>query len=300
MVAGSHKRLGIARKILRAITPPIALSAVAWLRLRKGGGEWEYIPEGWQAARTDPKIKGWNVESVLEAYKAKWPSFVAGLNGSGPLGLSPEATSSTQADLSFHNSIMSYGYALALATRHKRSIALLDWGGGIGHYYLISRTLIPDVAIDYSCKDLPLLAEYGQQLFPEARFFSDETCLDRQYDFVLASGSLQYSEDWVNALRGLAGATGGHLFVTRLPIVHHAPSYVFVQRPYQYDYDTEYLGWCLNRGVFLRQARDAGLVLVREFMLGDRHHTYRAPEQPEYRGFLFRRAVEPREPKELT
>src|SRR5437660_12823942 len=111
--------------------------------------------------QADSKIKGWNVESVLNVYREKWPAFVKQLEGTGPFGVAHESDLNDRTDPIFHNIIMSYGYALSIASRCKRSISLLDWGGGIGHYYLISQALIPDLEIDYHCKDVPILAEYG-------------------------------------------------------------------------------------------------------------------------------------------
>ena len=43
----------------------------------------------------------------------------------------------------------------------------------------------------------------------------------------------------------------------------------------------------LNREEFLTCADAIGLKLVREFIVGHRPLIYRAPEQNEYRGFLF-------------
>ena len=280
------------KPIIRDLTPPLIWRTLSRLRsLQAGIGqkyiEWEYIPEGWQALKTDSNIKGWNVESVLEAYKANWPTFLKSLEGTLPFGISPESGSENRTNLMFHNLMMTYAYALSLSTRHKSSISMLDWGGGIGHYYLLSQKLVPDLGIDYHCKDVPVLAEYGRSLFPQAHFYTDETCLERKYDFVLASASFQYSQDWVSALKGLAQATAGYLFITRLPIAHHVPSFVIVQRPYQYGYDTEYLGWCLNRNEFLKVAENAGLKLVREVIAQASPHVTLAPEQPEYWGFLF-------------
>jgi hypothetical protein len=63
-----------------------------------------------------------------------------------------------------------------------------------------------------------------------------------------------------------------------------------VQRPYQYGYDTEYLGWCFNKYEFLDTAKSIGLFLVREFFAQESSLIHNAPEQPIYYGFLFKRA----------
>lgn len=278
--------------MIKYITPPILLDVIRRLVSIRYPRviEYEYMPEGWAAEQSDPKIKGWNIQSVLEAYKAGWPAFVQSLEGTQPFGVSShlEHRLPTQNDLLFHNTMMSYAYVLTVSTRNKSSISMLDWGGGIGRYYLISQALVPELKIDYHCKDVPVFAEYGQKLFPEAHFYTDESCLTRKFDFVLASASLHYSQDWVSVLKGLSRATAGYMFVTQLPILHRSSSYVMVQRPYQCGYDTEYLGWCLNRQEFLKCAKEMELELVREFIIGYQLPIYCAPEQCEYRGFLFR------------
>lgn len=276
------------QRIIQDLTPPLIWRILRSLKPKPKYLEWEYLPDGWEAAKRDLKIKGWNIESILEVYKANWPIFLRNLEGTLPLGISPELGSEKRTNLLFHNIMMIYGYALALSTRQKSSISMLDWGGGIGHYFLITQKLIPDLAIDYHCKDVPVLAEYGKTLFPDAHFYTDETCLERKYDFILSSGSFQYSEDWTTAFKGLASAMKGYLLFTRLPTIGHVPSYVMVQRPYQYGYNTEYLGWCLNRTEFLKCAENLNLELIREFYTGEKPVIYNAPEQCEYWGFLFR------------
>jgi putative methyltransferase (TIGR04325 family) len=277
------------KKMIKLFVPPVLILAAKRLfaAVSRRKPAWEYVPEGWQAAQTDPAIKGWNVQSVLDAYISRWPDFVEKLKGTSPFGFSPESDGRQRTDLSFHNVIMSYSYALSRAAWRKPRITLLDWGGGIGHYYLLSQALLPDLSIDYTCKDLPLLAEHGQKLFPEAHFTASDDCLNRQYDFVLVSSSLQYAERWQDTLTRLAAATVGYLFVTRLPVIHRLPSYVVVQRPYGFGYNTEYLGWCINRSELLACARAAGLELVREFVIEAPPSIHRAPEPCDYWGFLF-------------
>jgi putative methyltransferase (TIGR04325 family) len=288
------------RWALKAVTPPIVLlglrELLRALGLRKAPlqapppeadpPEWEYVPEGWSRP-----VRGWNAEGVLETYRAKWPAFFRALEGSGPLAVNHEAAIEDierRDDLEAHNLVVSFAYVLALAARARGRISLLDWGGGIGHYYLIARAVLPDVQIDYHCRDLPILAAEGRGLIPEATFYEDDSCLERRYDLVVASSSLQYAERWRETLAGLAGAAERYLYVTRVPVARSGPSFVVLQRADRHGYGTEYLGWVLSRAELLEAASDAGLRLVREFLLGGRFDAAGAPEGPTgHRGFLF-------------
>jgi putative methyltransferase (TIGR04325 family) len=274
---------------IKLITPPVFIYFAKWLRTRhKSEIEWEYIPEGWAYADKHREVKGWNVQNILDVYKIKWPQFVSMVQGTEPLGVAHESDLTTNADINSHNAMMAFGYVLSLAAHKKDHLSLLDWGGGIGHYYLLAQALLPNVEIEYHCKDIRILSEYGARLFPQQHFYHDERCLDTVYDFVLASTSIHYTEDWQILIRRLAGATSSYLYIANLPSIRQSPSFVFVQRAYQYGYNTEYLGWCLNRTEFLHAAERAGLVLLREFIYGYQPVIRGAPEQNSYNGYLFR------------
>lgn len=248
---------------------------------------WEYLPQGW--ATQDSRIQGWNVQSILNTQRAKWSAFAAALQGTGPLGISHEAPNISNNDYSSHNTVMAFAYVLALAARKKERISILDWGGGLGHYYLLSQALLPEVKMDYYCKEVPVLCQGGREVLPQVTFFEDEqACFNRRYDLVLCSSSLQYSQEWKRTLQQLVSTTHSYLYITRLPIVHHAPSFVVVQRPYQYGYHTEYKTWFLNRQEFLNYAAQLPIKLVREFLIIERFPVHGAPEEGEARGFLFK------------
>jgi len=272
---------------VRQLAPPILWDALIRIKHRADLPEWEYLPEGWAYAQHRPDNKAWNDPSILEVYRRKWPVFERMVAGVGPLGIAHESDLTTDSDLLSHNLVMTFGYVLGLAAQELLGISMLDWGGGIGHYCLLARALLPSVALEYHCKDMPLLVAAGMELLPEGHFYSDDTCLDRRYDLVMASTSLHYSLDWHTALADLCGATGRYLYLASMPIVLHAPSFVFIQRPYTFGYRTEYLSWCLNRQEILAAVESQGLRLVREFVYGLAPHITKAPEQNLYRGFLF-------------
>jgi putative methyltransferase (TIGR04325 family) len=248
--------------------------------------EWEYLPDGWRTR--GPRVKGWNVESIVETQRAKWPEVLHLASGTGPLPVHLWAGDLSRPTLAANTVLMTYGYVLALAAWKKDRISLLDWGGGLGHYNLISQALLPRVEIEYHCKDVPLLCKAGRALQPSGTFHEDdESCFARDYDLVLASGSLEYSEDWKHVMRRLAGASRRYLYVARLPIVHRAASFTVVQRPYRHGYATEYVSWVLNRQEFLGHVGSVGMTLIREVLVGEGPAIRGAPEQCEFRGFLF-------------
>ncbi|MFI5165056.1 MAG: hypothetical protein ACHQQS_00390 [Thermoanaerobaculales bacterium] len=293
------------RQVATVLTPPAVASelrrARRWLSHHRDGQAaapaWEVVPEGWRYADAHPEVAGWNVASVLRTQLARWPRFVAMVEGNEPLGFSHESDLSYRLDLASHNAIMSFAYALALAARGRDRVSFLDWGGGLGHFLVLGCRLLPEIQIEYHCRELPLLAEQGARIFPDQHFTADDACLERKYDLVMASTSLQYEEDWRALLARLGGATGEILYVTGLPVVVHAPSFMFVQRPHEFGYDTEYLAWCLNRDEFIAETEANGLRLMRELVVGHRPPIAGAAEQAEYRGFLFRPCSKEGEPR---
>jgi putative methyltransferase (TIGR04325 family) len=284
------------RRIARQLLPPVITNALIRVMRGREKREWEYVPDGWRGRRVS---SGWNDESVVRAQRARWDRFVALIGergGTSPLAVYHEVATLANDSLVAHHTFMTYGYVLALAARHAAGapadnrLSILDWGSGLGHYFVVSRALLPDVTLDYHARDLSRLCEAGRATVPDITFHdndADAFATPRRYDLILASGSLHYHEAWRDILRGFAAASRRYVYVARLPIVHRAPSFVVVQRPHASGYDTEYPGWFFNREEFLTGAREAGLRLVREFLADERPYAHGAPEQCEFRGFLF-------------
>jgi hypothetical protein len=88
-------------------------------------------------------------------------------------------------------------------------------------------------------------------------------------------------------LERLVGAAAEYLYVARLPTTARR-SFVLLQRAYVYGYETEYLGWVLDRQEFLGAASGAGAELEREFLMREPLTVSRAPSAVEFRGFLLR------------
>jgi putative methyltransferase (TIGR04325 family) len=288
---------------VKAVTPPILLLGVKWiaiglgLRKREQGQtsatglsppevpEWEYVPEGWQRDAT-----GWNVDAVARSYREKWPAYTAAIEAPHPLAVSHEGVEVRQDDYAGQSMLVSFAYVLALAARGRAGISVLDWGGGLGHYYALARSVVPGLELDYHVKETPAVCAQGREVVPQVTFHEDETCLGRRYDLVVASGSLQYEQDWQSLFERLAGTAEHYLYVARLPVALRSESFVVLQRAHAYGYETEYLGWVVSRTELLERAAAAGLTFAREFLLEAWFSADGAPENPvEHRSFLFNR-----------
>lgn len=251
--------------------------------------EWEYVPDGWARERADGAGAGWDVESVARMYAERWPAFIERLQGTDPVGalhVVPIGGAIPREDVISHNMAMVFAYALALSARRTDALSILDWGGALGHYHALARALVPDLELDYHCRELPAVCQRGRAISPEVTFHEDDACLRRNYDLVLASGAIQYVEDWAALLTRLARAADRYLLITKVPVTD-AASFVTLQRPHEYGYDTEYLGWALNREEVRTAAKPAGLELVREFFLAATLDIPRAPGTIHHAGFLF-------------
>lgn len=101
--------------------------------------------------------------------------------------------------------------------------------------------MLPEVELDYHCRELPAVCAEGRRVLPEVTFYDTDECVERRYDLVLATGVLQYVEDWQGLLQRLAEASRSCMFLTRAPLARDHASFVVLQRAHAYGYATEYL-----------------------------------------------------------
>ena len=257
--------------------------------------EWEHVPEGFARSRdpTQRCSRGWDVETVATAYAERWPGFLAAIAGTGPLGVAhevPTGATIARESLVDQNAHLCFVLALRSAAGGRPRISVLDWGGALGHHYALARALLGnDLELDYHVRELAAVAQAGRHLNPAVSFHTDDGCLADSYDFVVASSSLQYAEDWPDLLGRLAAASRGAVLITRVGVVSRVPSFVVLQRAAAFGYATEYLGWVFNRDELLAAARTSGLELERELLIHEPFAIYGAPEEVHHRAFLFAR-----------
>jgi putative methyltransferase (TIGR04325 family) len=305
----AYGMLSSARRVLLLLLPPLVVDVVRYVRGMTVNEsavsaiadepiaaetpldsplppEWEAVPNSsavWNHA-------GWSHESIVATQSSKWSSFVRSVQEPRPLGQSHEGRADAPADYATHNTIMTFGYALGRVARKQESVSLLDWGGGLGHYYVYARALFPDLVLDYVVKDLPGFCATGAALLPEVTFLSDEAkAIGRSYDFVFVSSSLHYARDHYGLLDSLCGCARHWLMITRTPFVEQTDDFVVVQRPHLYGYMTEYPGWFMNRARMLDFMSERGFDLIRQFLVAEQPNVPNAPEKAYYYGFLFQR-----------
>jgi len=271
------------RKLIRLVTPPIVLKAFAYVASPSAREHiLEYAPE---AVPANEAADGWNAANVAQTERAKWEAFCRNLEGAGPLGFAHEHPDvKVTRHVPFHNVHMTYAYVVALTAHRQDAISVLDYGGALGHYYQIARAVLPDVKIEFHCKEVPGLAAIGKELNPDIHWHVDDDCLNRSYDLVMMNGSLQYMQDWREKIGRVSAAANKFFFLTRIPVVEQSASFPARQR----IYGTEMIHLQFNQDELLQVAAAAGLELFREVVVGDRPYIHNAPEQCELRGWIFR------------
>jgi putative methyltransferase (TIGR04325 family) len=272
------------------LLPPLLARPIARLWPSNERAVLEYAPRGWNTIDNEPESSGWDNETVVAAERGKWEAFCRNSRGVGPLGFSHESTDLTITDnVSYHNIHLTFGYVLARVAGQRTRISVLDWGGGLGHYYVLGRTMLPELQLDYCCHEVPLMCVHGRELCPDVEFCSDEACLQKEYDLVMINGSLGYFRDWKSILASLSRCAARYLFLTRTLVVDESESFVVLQHTDEYNYNSDMLTQVFNRREMLAVAETAGLKIEREFVVGKGPTIVNAPEQCVDSGWLLRR-----------
>ena len=178
-----------------------------------------------------------------------------------------------------------FGEVIAIAAAEQPRLTVLDVGGNLGDYYWIGRSLHPQVELEFHCLDINAVAEAGRRVNPAVTFHGSGDIFERRFDLIMFSSSLQYMRDWQTVLARAAAAARKYLFVSDVPTVQHAPSFVVAQhadghvnRHHQF-----------NRGELVAALARTGLCTIREFDMGAHPIVDNAPEQPVCTGWLLGR-----------
>lgn len=263
--------------IIKPIVPPFlwSIGQDVKRRLLRSVDHYAYAPQGWNT----PLPPGGSSEAfwraVLERERPLYQALIARVRAG-------------QSALTAVDEVMkhvAFGYVIALAARDTDKLSVLDYGGSLGEYFWIGTALLPDVTLEYHCKELPAIAAAGRELNPGVTWHTDDTCLDASYDVVMFSASLPYLPDWQTILQRAARGTRGYMLLVDIPSVQRVPTYVITQR----CGGVTHLQWLLNRSEIVDTVQRAGLRLVQEFIVSAHPPVANAPEQPMSMGWVFRR-----------
>ena len=105
--------------------------------------------------------------------------------------------------------LVSFAYVLARAAHGRDRVSVLDWGGGLGHYAVLARAVLPEVELDWHCREVTSVARRARRSTRRSRSTTTTPASIARTTSSLASSSLQYEPDWETLLRRLAGATSG-------------------------------------------------------------------------------------------
>ncbi len=217
----------------------------------------EYAPKGWSTKLKNKN--GWNDTSIIEYKKKEF------------------ANNCCQENL-FYTRVL-------LTLPKKPTLSILDWGGGFGYYYQRTRAILPTVAINFHCKEVPLMVETGKRINPDVHWYANNSCLKRTYDLVIISGTLQCIKDWKNTLRKITTAVGNYLLLTRLPVIKHNSGFVAIHR----YCNSEMFHYQINEEKILEAFRKNGLKIVMESVVEPSTNIKNAPEQFEMKGWLLKK-----------
>jgi putative methyltransferase (TIGR04325 family) len=239
-----------------------------WCQLRylRHGDEalYEYLGPYWP--KDAASETGWDDAIAVETMRAHWSDYRRMAEGTAPWDRRPWGTNLS--DQFAFNDQSAFAFAVALAARARPQVSVLDWGGAFGHYALIAKTVIPSTSIDYTVKERQPICIVGAELNPGVSFTSDDVvAFSRQYDLVVAAGSLQYSPDWRETSNHLAASAKEWLLVAQLPITDPAHrSFVAKQRLRRIGIAADSICWIIDLREFLDRLHKCGFVLVREFL----------------------------------
>ncbi|MGZ5647287.1 MAG: methyltransferase domain-containing protein, partial [Usitatibacter sp.] len=260
---------GPVRRIVKAFAPP--------------GDSLVLAPEGWRTPL--PAADGLDSPAFVQRQRAIYAPLLSRPLGEGPLlFLGEDWAGPHEWKVAEHNHWLSNAYVFATVARRRTALSVLDYGGGFACSQRIAASVLPGVVLDFHCKELPRIAAAGREVNPDVTWHDTDECFERNYDLVIMSGVLQYVEHWRELLRR-AATSADHLFLTDVSTVAAVRSYIAVQRVdgaaahYQ----------VLNRDELLSVLREAGMRVVREFLLDAHPRIEGAPEQPSYSAWLLAR-----------
>jgi len=271
----------LSKAIIKLIAPPILLLPVEVFRNIRDEPRFEYAPLGWETP-FQVMSDAWQAPQVASSREKEWHMLLETCASTAAFG----ADRVKGQDLIEHNRVMSFCSVVARCAENKKRIKLIDWGGGTGDYYKKAQSIIPNIEIEYHCKELPLTTEIGKKLNSEVVWHDDEdSWMGATYDMVFSSGAFYYVKDWKGILKKLASVGAKYIYLTRTPVVENDnQSFVIMQRS---SFEYKALLHILNKLEIVMFLEEQGYTLEREFLTGEVPVIKNSPCYVESKGWLF-------------
>ncbi|HEX6164520.1 MAG TPA: hypothetical protein VFZ31_14215 [Vicinamibacterales bacterium] len=234
----------------------------------------ELAPDGWATARWAANETYWS--HFVDREEAACTTLIAAVrDGRDVVLLDPDERIKR----------VTFAEVIAVASRGRERMTVLDVGGNLGDYYWIARSRHPGVELDFHCLELPAVAAAGRRINPAVTFHTGEDVLDRQFDLIMFSSALQCMQHWQSMLARAARSADRYVFLSDVPTLSSAKSFVIAQH---HDGHVN-LHHQFNRGELLEAIAGMGLKVLREFDMGPHPRVRNAPEQSICTGWLLQR-----------
>jgi putative methyltransferase (TIGR04325 family) len=272
------------RKVARLLLPPVLMHACR--KMRSNTHEWRALApnSSW------PSGSGWSDPKVVAVQKSKWNRLLEKAEGTRVLDFNPEANvEDWRNDLYAQGHWYMIAYALSRTAKNGHC-RMIDYGSGLGQFGVILRALLPEIELEYVGIDLPEVIAEARVCNTKGAFYSSEEYRDIQpADFMLASSSLQYNENWEEQLALLAGLSLSRFFITRTLVTDGDSDFICVQNPGAVGYGAEYAGWVFSEKSLPRAMKRLGFELEREMLIWPGPIISGHAERVVFKGYLFLR-----------
>ena len=262
-----------AKAVLKAIAPPVLVSA--WRRLRPATPGVQFEGPFASFAEAAAHADGWDVSVITEKALAAAARVRDGLAAFEQDGIAYDRIVYSPTILAF----------LLLAASRRDALNIIDVGGGLGSNYFQNHKLVGSLGmpVTWNILERPILAELGRAHFATAElgFFDDISQLPNA-NGVLFTSSLQYIAEPFSALER-AITLAPLIALDRVLVGRSDRHAAFVQRPDPVaHYPATYAVWMFARNGLIDWFAEHGFRLVEYF-----------PDDPrrafEHCGMLFAR-----------
>lgn len=285
------------KSIIREITPPflwhLAKQVIQPKNTdpvnRNGEAKTQHEFE-WASPTQSRQPIGYVESSLIEFPTHMFPEIMSVIEGPQPYGCKLGELQG-ESMLYWHQQAFPFAYAIGRCLPLEHPLKILDWGGGLGVYRHLTRTLYPDLSIEYHIHELPEFSKRGADFTPDAHFHSVSSEWENdRFDLVMASGALQYAPDWKRLLKQLADVTGRWMYLSRIPILlQETEPRVVLHRYRAFGNENDVLFHIFSRSGLLQTIESLGLRLVREFIGAEEIVVHPDGHRIPFRGYLLQK-----------